>query len=532
MNKRFKIQNRVIKRTKKELLKVQEMAKIGSMHYDPRTKMFDYSDNFFRTLRITQSDRIKKLNAKKIDGVIHEELVAEVDRDKVQVLWQEGLEKEKQINVEFQGKSEDDSPLYIDMNARFERDASNTVTYISSSLQDVSEKKKHEIRLMSAMEEAGKASKVKEEFLAAMSHEIRTPLNAIIGLTDQLIAQNPKKSQQQNLDIIQISSEHLLSLLNDVLDFSKIKAGKIKFDQKELLLKETVTNTVKSMSVSANNKGIKLETDFQDNLPHRIVTDKLRLNQILINLVNNAIKFTDKGSVKVSVRPLSQERGQARIRFSVIDTGVGIADNKLDKIFESFEQEDETTARKFGGTGLGLAICKQLVGLMGGELNVKSKLDEGSEFYFEADYQVASTADVNAGEEEVIPNSVGVLEGLKVLCVEDNEINQLVISQYFNNWKMNVTFAGTGKEAIKLYAQDEFQIVFMDIRLPDMTGYEITEKIRADFPNRNEPIVAFTAEMDESTERKIKEVGMVAYLSKPFKSEDLFSTILENIKTP
>ncbi len=527
--RRFKAQNRVIERTKKELVKVQEMAKIGSMRYDSGSKTFDFSENFFRALNISNPERIRKLQGKS-DGMIPNELVAVTDQPEVEEAWNKGLKgKEQMVSMEFQGNSETEEPLYIDMRTRFERNTLNQVTYISSSLQDVSEKKEQEINLRNALLEAEEAGKAKEQFLAAMSHEIRTPLNAIIGLTDQLIHAEPTDKQKKNLDIIQISSQHLLSLLNDVLDFSKIKAGKIRLENVNFNLIKEVKDTVKALSISAGSRGLALDTKIDKNLPDELIGDKLRVNQVLINLVSNAIKFTENGGVTVSIQLVEETSSKAEIRFAVKDTGVGISEDKLDKIFESFEQEDVSTTRKYGGTGLGLAICKQLVELLGGEIKVSSELGKGSEFSFNAKFEKSSNTASSAAELQSEEEKVKQIAGVRILCVEDNEINRMVVSQYFNAWKIDATYAETGEKAIELFGQKKFDLVFMDIRLPDMSGYQITERLLKDFPERKESIIAFTAELDNSTMDKIKDSGMVDFISKPFKTDQMIDKIIKYI---
>ena len=525
--RRFKAQNRVIERTKRELLKVQEMAKIGGMTYDSNSGIFDYSENFHSAMNIADPSRIKKLNSK-TNGIIPADLIDEEDLKRVQDAWKEGMSgKNSLIDIEFKGKSENSEPIYIDMRTRFERNNLDHVTYISSSLQDISRRKKQEFKLRKALVKAEEASKAKEEFLAAMSHEIRTPLNAIIGLTDHIIDDKPKTTHKKHLEIIQGSGKHLLSLLNDVLDFSKIKAGKIEIEQTAINLKKLIEDTVKAMSLSAESKGIALKSNIDSNVPSQVLADKLRINQILINLISNAVKFTSEGDVEIIIRVVSDTKDSCDILFSVKDTGMGIAADKLETIFRSFEQEDSSTSRKFGGTGLGLAICKQLVELMNGELKVKSQIDQGSEFFFTLSLPKVKEKSNEDSLSEALKTEIVKLEGLKVLCVEDNEINQMVVEQYFRSWSIDVTFAGSGEEALRLFGDNLYDMVFMDIRLPDMSGYDITRKLREKYPDRNEPILAFTAEIDESTSHKILEAGMLDFVTKPFSPEDIVKKILK-----
>jgi len=528
--RRFKKQNIIIQRTQKELVRAQEMAHIGNMVYSPDEHHFTYSDNFLNTLKIRNQDKIDELK-KATDGLIHETIIAEDDRDKVKETWMRGLQNKKPISIEFKSNADTQEDVHIDMKTIFETNNHDEITHISSTLQDISLIKENEIKLINAINEAEQAGKVKEEFLASMSHEIRTPLNAIIGLTNRLISLKPSDHQRKNLEIIQMSSEHLLALINDVLDFSKIQAGKVRIELTPFNLMETISNTSNALLLNARERGIDLIIEQNDKLPQVVKSDKLRINQIMMNLLSNAIKFTSEGSVTVKLKSTPSKGKKHQITFSVIDTGIGIDQEKLESIFESFEQENISTSRKYGGTGLGLSISKSLVELLGGKLKVRSEIDKGSEFYFtleleEVDAPIKRKASPKSREEL---SELYNLNGVKVLCVEDNEINQMVISQYFTVFGVRAIYAATGQEAIDKYEANEFDLVLMDIRLPDMTGYEACREIKSRFPDRNTPIVAFTAEVDVKTEDRIKEVGMVDYLGKPFKEEDLYTVISKHI---
>lgn len=524
--RKFRAKNKIIEQTKLELLRAQKLAKIGNMVYNNSGKTFSYSDNFLNTLQISNPLTVSKLN-EKTNGMLPEEIVATEDREMVIKKWKEGIKNKSTINVEFKSNSDSDSHVFIDMVTVFETDNSEQIQGISSTLQDVTLKKENELRLLSAIQETKAANKVKEEFLAAMSHEIRTPLNAIIGLTNRLISDNPTQNQAKNLNIIKVSSEHLLALLNDVLDFSKIQAGKVQLEHQQFNLAEVVINTTNAMMYSAHTKDVELILSLEDSMPEVVKSDKVRINQIIINLMSNAIKFTNKGSitVNVSATPYSDSDSQKMIRFSVKDTGIGIAPEKFDAIFESFEQESSATARKYGGTGLGLSISKNLVQLLGGELNIKSELNKGTEFYFSIPLEEVKIRPQNKNQTEIIRD----LSDIKILCVEDNEINQVVASQYFDILKVNSTFANCGKEAIDLIKNETFDMILMDIRLPDMTGYDVCKKIKQDLPTCTTPIVAFTAEFDFSSQTKFKESGMIDYIGKPFKEDELYKIILKHI---
>ena len=288
----------------------------------------------------------------------------------------------------------------------------------------------------------------------------------------------------------------------------------------DFALEPLLQNIMLTLSFSVKEKGIKLYYLVSPDVPSFVSGDKLKVNQVLINLVGNAIKFTEEGEVKVSV-----DKQDDMIVFSVSDTGIGIAKDKLDKIFIGFEQENVTTARKYGGTGLGLSISRELAQLLGGGLEVESEEGVGSVFSFSIPLIEVQDRDGDETITEFLDDS-NILKGLRILCVEDNEINQIVIEQYFDKWSIQSTFAATGTEAIELAEKNVFDLIFMDIRLPDISGYETSTTILEKVEDFKTPIVALTAEIDDMTSLKIKEAGMVGFLGKPFKTEELRETIL------
>ena len=516
--RRFSIQKRVIETTKKQLIHAQNMAKIGSMAYNFKKQSYDYSDNFFDTLRIPS--RITGEMTRDSRKDIYDLFVSKKDKVRVHQAWEEGLKEKKPIKVEFQGISDDEKAFYLDMNTRFGVGENGEVDAISTTLQDITEKKKHELSLLAAVEKAEDASKVKDQFLSSMSHEIRTPLNAILGITDFMLSDKPKKDHIPKLNTLHFSGQHLLALVNDILDFSKIKSGRLRLEVSDFSVEQLLQNIMLTLSFSVKEKGIKLYYLVDKDVPAFISGDRLKVNQVLINLVGNAIKFTEKGEVKVNV-----ERKEEMIVFSVTDTGIGIDEDKLEKIFVGFEQENISTARKYGGTGLGLSISRELSQLLGGGLEVESEIGVGSVFSFSIPFIEVQDRDADETITSFL-DETNVLKGLRVLCVEDNEINQMVIEQYFEKWGVISTFADTASEAIDRVKGGEFDLIFMDIRLPDMTGYEATKKILEEVENFMTPIVALTAEIDEMTELKIKDAGMVGFMGKPFKPEELHETLL------
>ncbi|MEO9803084.1 MAG: response regulator [Reichenbachiella sp.] len=525
VNRRFKKQKIVIEKTKEQLLEAQEMAKVTNMVYDYKKKTFSYSDNFFKTLRISDTKR-KKAIQNSSDEYIPNELIDNEDRSRVLLNWKKMLAAQEPIHIRFKGKTDDNGTLYIDMNSQLDFTTSGKKESISVSLQNVTEQTENELKLINALKELESTSKAKEHFMASMSHEIRTPLNAIIGLADHLLSQKYLDGQLENLKAIEFSSKHLLSLVNDMLDFSRIRARKLKLNIEVFDIINLTKGLIKSMSNQASEKGLQLEEAISLELPQYLMGDQLRITQVLMNLIGNGIKFTTTGSITLEMKLDRKTPDTVYVGFHIKDTGVGIHQDKLHKIFEGFEQENISTARKYGGSGLGLTISKELVNLMGGELQVKSETGKGSEFFFVLPLKIAKEKEKEKDNElSTEINARKTLIKMRVLCVEDNKINQLVLSQYFNKWKIIVEYANNGSEALEKFDPDQFDLIFMDIRLPDMDGYEVTRKLLERFPDCPTPIIALTAEVNEHAEEKFIAAGMSGFLPKPFKEEQLLLTI-------
>jgi signal transduction histidine kinase/CheY-like chemotaxis protein len=359
---------------------------------------------------------------------------------------------------------------------------------------------------------AEQSEKFKEQFLANMSHEIRTPMNAVMGMANLLIDNNPRNDQYQYLDGIKKSSDILLHIINDILDLSKIEAGKIELERIDFSLNEVVTQVAQILQHKAEEKGLRLCTRIDRKIPDVLTGDPVRLNQILMNLTGNAIKFTEKGSVQIVVKFTNNiSPSSFTLHFSVIDTGIGIPEEKLQHIFESFSQANASDTRRFGGTGLGLTISKQLVALMGGEIHVVSKPGSGTTFSFELVLEQGSADKLLQGisSEEEIDGTI--LNGLKILVVDDNEYNRIVATDTLKSKaKMDIISASDGQEAIDLINQMDFDVILMDVQMPVMDGFEATKYIRENLPSpKNEvPIIALTASVLRSDIDKCRKAGM------------------------
>ncbi|MEO9967829.1 MAG: response regulator [Reichenbachiella sp.] len=388
---------------------------------------------------------------------------------------------------------------------------------------DITEKKRLEIALIKAKEAAMESEKAKEQFLANMSHEIRTPLNSIIGFTDLMLHESLDSKQLEYLKAIKWSSSNLLGIINDILDFSKIESGKIEFEETDVDLRDLTDSCAKSFALSRNSNEVELIVQVDPSVPDYMMGDPVRINQILTNLISNGLKFTERGEVRLEVKEKSVEDGLHEIMFIVSDTGVGIPANRLDTIFETFAQASADTTRKYGGTGLGLPIVKKLVELYGGEITVNSKEGVGSRFEFTLHLTKSDSASTAQQEELRIEK----INDVKLLVVEDHPLNQLLIKATLNGQNVKFDLANHGKEAIDMLKDNCYDLILMDIHMPEMGGVKATQIIRNILPEpqRSIPIIAMTASAIRSDLEACLNNGMNDYIPKPFKAEELFSKI-------
>ncbi|MEN9522975.1 MAG: hypothetical protein RL065_1352 [Bacteroidota bacterium] len=381
------------------------------------------------------------------------------------------------------------------------------------------------------------SAKFKDQFLANMSHEIRTPMNAIVGMTRLMLKRDQDNDNLKYLNAIQQASNNLLVIVNDILDVSKIEAGKMEIEQIPFSLHQVLDGVQNTLQFKAEEKNLPLLFVVDSNVPDSIIGDPTRLTQVLINLIGNAIKFTEKGNVTLKVYTFNSTNENSShehifIQFDVMDTGIGIAEDKLDKVFESFSQAGSDTSRKFGGTGLGLTISKQLSEMMGGNIGVKSTLGEGTTFWFTIPCkQIDSNA---VSESENLLNDfielAKKLDGINILLTEDDGFNQIVAIDSLQSLipNVNIDVAENGKIATEKVAAKKYDIVLMDLQMPEMNGYQATEAIRA--TGNSIKIMAMTADALKTDTDKCFAIGMNDYISKPFEEEDLIRKIYKHVK--
>ena len=389
------------------------------------------------------------------------------------------------------------------------------------SVLDISEIKMTQFELMKAKQKAETASKAKSRFLSNMSHELRTPLNGIIGASNLLLQEQYLPEQVSHLEILKFSSEHMMVLINEILDFNKIESGRFELENVPVNMRTFLRKLETQFSVQAQAKELLFVVDIDDTLEAEYLTDETRLNQVLSNLLSNAIKFTHNGSITLGARKVSSTSKKATILFTVQDTGIGIPAHKQQEVFDSFTQADTDTTRKYGGTGLGLAISKKLVGLFAGELQLRSEEGKGSTFFFTVELEINENAKMYINDEKV--KQLPVFQRLKVLLAEDNVVNMRVARKFLTKWGIEVHEAVNGLEAVEKFRRDSFDLVLIDLEMPEMDGITALAEIRKVHPDV--PAIAFTAAVYEDMRVDLMKKGFMEVVPKPFRPEDLHNKI-------
>ena len=421
---------------------------------------------------------------------------------------------------------------WIEINYKTIENLNEDLPGVIGSLVDVTKLKETELELIKTQKAMRKAIAAKEDFLSTMSHEIRTPLNGVIGISNVLVMDDHLESQKENLKVLKYSSEHLLALINDILDYNKMEGGNIEFENTDFNFKALVKSIKKTFKFQAGEKGVDFTVDIDYKIPKYLKGDKTRLSQVLNNLLSNAIKFTHEGEINLVVENVSENDKAVTLLFEVQDTGIGISLDKLDRIFEKFKQADSSISSMYGGTGLGLAICKKLLLMQNSDLKVKSVPDIGSKFYFVLTFD-KSVQNVDGSFQALPMQAVSEdIKGIRVLVAEDNRINQIVISKYLEKWDIIYDVVDNGKEAVDKYNKYHYDLILMDLQMPKMNGYEASKKILkiAEVKGQKISIVALTASAQLDVKFKAEKTGMTGFVTKPFKSADLYNTIVDQLK--
>jgi PAS domain S-box-containing protein len=444
---------------------------------------------------------------------------ASIDRDRVALAHL--LSGDELSGYETVARNASGGKVHLKLSARPQRDEAGHITGAQGILHDISLDVYTRDALRVARETAEQADAAKSAFLANMSHEIRTPMTGILGTADLVLDSDLTADQRRSIELIVASGETLLTIINDILDLSKIEAGQLELEDIPLDLHAVLHDTVTLMNTAASNKGIDLSLEIRGDVPRSVRGDPTRLKQVLNNLVSNAIKFTSAGGVTVSAATLSQDGDVAAVRFAVRDTGIGIPAEAVARIFEPFRQADASTTRNYGGTGLGLSISRRLVEMMGGTLEVESIPDVGSEFHF----TVGLHATAGTGAVKARPAAPAKRKDLRILIAEDNPVNQEVAGTMLRRRGHHVDIVGNGREAVDTVAKQRYDVVLMDLQMPILDGLGATAEIRANEKGKRVPIIALTANAASGERDKCIAAGMDDYVAKPFRAVDLIEAV-------
>ncbi len=512
-----------LRQKERDLREAQRIAHIGSWQWNQATDTVTGSEELYRIYGLDPNGEFPSFRQQR--GTLYTETA-----------WQRLHEAVLETLGTGQGYQCDEealrngSSIWVTIRCETMRNAAGRTVGLYGTVQDVTERKQVEFALQKAKEEAEAANRIKSEFLANMSHEIRTPMNGILGFADLiLLGAAPDKIREYAL-IIRQSGKALLDIINDILDLSKIEAGRVELDAKPFSLREVVRATLLPLNVMAAQKRLTLQTSVQPEAPDRLIGDRGRLTQVLTNLVGNAIKFSERGAVRIDVAAAdATQAGKALLRFTIADQGIGIARDRLEQIFDPFTQAGTSAHVKYGGTGLGLSISRSLAQMMGGEIEAESEEGRGSTFSFTASFDLAAAPDVVA---PAPPTAVAANPGIfRVLVVEDNTVNRILAVNFLHNLGHAVAEAKDGREALEKLRAEPFDLVLMDVRMPGMDGIEATRRIRAGEAGPPDiPIVALTAFALTGDRERLLEAGMDDYLSKPIEASAL-GRMLEKFRT-
>ncbi len=498
------------------LTEAEKIASIGSMEVELRSQETKWSAGLTRILGYTSDT---KPSMEKFIECVHPD-----DREMVRNEIDFAISSRQSVMLNFRTQAINDTIKYIRAKLLIHSDRKGNAAYLKGFAQDVTGMAISEKSLVSVTQEKQNAehlAKTKEMFLANMSHEIRTPMNAIIGMSNQLSKTSLDDKQLLYLNTIHSAAGNLLSIINDILDLAKIEAGKIQMESIGFSFKELIGQTLGVMAFSAEEKGLALTvSNFDENISPVFVGDPHRISQVLTNLVSNAIKFTDKGKVELSINVLEENANTQTLQVQVKDTGIGIDEGFIEHLFDKFSQENESTTRTRGGTGLGMSICKELVELMGGKIYAKSKKGAGTTISFIIALNKGTTAEVPVKSTTTFEE--GFLSGKKILVVDDNDMNRLLAEVILQNYGAEIINAENGEQAIKMI-EEKPDLVLMDIQMPVLNGFDAARKLRE--MGVSVPMIALTANAIQGEREKCMASGMDDYISKPFVEEQFLASI-------
>ena len=510
---------------KQDLINSEE--KYRSLVEESTEIIFSLSETFMLQYVSPNVKQFLDYNADEVTGKSLFEFLNPDDLDQFRMMLEEKQDLLSSTQfLEFRLRHRNGTYKIFSSNGKLIQDKSGQQRYYTGVARDVSKLKEAEQELRVAKEKAEQASLVKSQFLSVMSHEIRTPMNAVIGLTHFLMDENPRPDQLENLKTLQFSAENLMALINDILDYNKIDSGKVELERTTFDLRNVVHRIVHSHSFQANEKNLRLSCEIDEAIPETLVGDPLRLGQVVNNLVSNAVKFTEKGFVRISLSRENVRNGKTDIKFRFEDSGIGIPDAKKNSIFEAFTQASSSTTRKYGGTGLGLAIVKRLVELYGGDIHLTDRIGGGSVFEFVIPF--GEVIQPRLETEQSIAASSKSLEKASILVAEDNVVNQILIRKFLTKWNAGELFiASDGKEALEIFEQHSFDLVLLDLQMPELDGFEVAISIRGNKDRKKSriPILALTAASYNEVKDELNQAGFDEFIPKPFSPEVLYEKI-------
>ncbi len=525
------------------VLAIAVLSSVFDRKYTAQATELEHAEKRYRSLferslagviRTTLDGRILECNdacARFFGFASREELMAtsmndrylsHADRD----AFVEKLQREKNLaNFESRLRKKDGSPVWLLTSTALVEDKEGSASVVEGTLLDITDRKQAEGELQQAKEVAETASRAKSEFLANMSHEIRTPMNGIIGMTELALETTLTNEQREYLSMVKTSTESLMTVINDILDFSKIEAGKMELDCVEFDLRQCLEETLRPFGIIAGEKNVELVCDIRSDVPGAIISDPTRVRQVIVNLLGNAVKFTDRGEIVLQVEIQKTQERQVELHFAVRDTGIGIPKEKQQLIFEAFEQADGSSRRKYGGTGLGLTISTRLVAAMGGRIWLESEPGQGSTFHFTVKGEVPEVS-----EKDRDPGKAVTLVGIPVLIVDDNPTNRRILERTLLHWGMKPTSVGSGWAAIAelrraRQAEQPIPLMLLDAQMPQMDGFSTAGKIMQDPDGLNPRIIMLTSGGQRGDSERCRQVGILAYLSKPVRQNELRETI-------